>query len=76
VANDWGAGIAGMIDDTTEELKTVIGRMLWEEMWGSYCVEFGDGASRRWWDDRMVMEECARMGTTWDILVIEAIKEG
>lgn len=53
------------------QLKSIIGRMLWKEMWGSY-VE-GD---KWWWDDAAIVEECERMGTCWAGSIIEAVKEG
>jgi hypothetical protein len=68
-----GNGKAGSEVDrdeaTNEELKSVVGRMLWKEMWGSY-VE-GDW----WWDDESVVDECERMGTCWEYVIIEAVKE-
>jgi hypothetical protein len=54
-----------------EELKSLVGRMLWKEMWGSF-VE-GEGW---WWDDERVVEECKSRGTCWEYAVIEAVKEG
>jgi hypothetical protein len=56
---------------TRQELKSVVGRMLWKEMWGGY-VE----GEKWWWDDESVVEECERMGTCWDYAVIEGVKEG
>lgn len=58
-------------ETTTQELKSVVGRMLWKEMWGGY-VE----GEKWWWDDESVVEECERMGTCWEYAVIEAVKEG
>ncbi len=54
----------------SEELKSMVGRMLWKEMWGSF-VE-GD---EWWWDDKSVIEECERIGTCWEYTMIEAVKE-
>lgn len=56
---------------TRQELKSVVGRMLWKEMWGGY-VE----GEKWWWDDEDVIEECGRMGTCWEYAVIEGVKEG
>jgi hypothetical protein len=53
------------------QLKSVVGRMLWKEIWGGF-VE-GD---KWWWDDEDVVEECERMGTCWECSVIEAVKDG
>jgi len=52
-------------------LKSVVGRMLWKEMWGG-LVE-GD---KWWWDDEGVVEECESIRTCWGYAVIEAVKEG
>lgn len=59
------------VERTKMELKSVVGRMLWREMWGSYVQ--GDCW---WWEDDGVVEECERLGTVWEYAVIKAIKEG
>jgi hypothetical protein len=56
---------------TKQELKSVVGRMLWKELWGGY-VE----GEKWWWDDEGAVEECERMGTCWEYAVIEGVKEG
>ena len=65
----------GMDEDGGErvkqELKSVMGRMLWKEMWGSFVQ-----GEKWWWEDENVIEECERMGTVWEYAVIEAVKEG
>ncbi|KAG4429533.1 hypothetical protein IFR05_014982 [Cadophora sp. M221] len=58
-------------ENTKQELKSIVGRMLWKEMWGSYVQ--GD---KWWWEDERIVEECERMGTVWEYAVIEAVKEG
>lgn len=52
------------------ELKSVVGRMLWKEMWGAF-VE----ADRWWWEDDEIVEECVKLGTSWEWTVIEGVKE-
>lgn len=59
------------LENTKQELKSIVGRMLWKEMWGSYVQ--GD---KWWWEDERIVEECERMGTVWEYAVIEAVKEG
>ncbi|KAH7409443.1 hypothetical protein BKA64DRAFT_705208 [Cadophora sp. MPI-SDFR-AT-0126] len=59
------------VENTMQELKSIVGRMLWKEMWGSYVQ--GD---RWWWEDQSILEECERMGTVWEYAIIEAVKEG
>ncbi|TVY49783.1 hypothetical protein LCER1_G008132 [Lachnellula cervina] len=54
-----------------QELKSVVGRMLWKEIWGSYVQ-----ADRWWWEDTSIIEECEKMGTCWEYAVIQAVKEG
>ncbi|PQE03083.1 hypothetical protein CJF31_00002935 [Rutstroemia sp. NJR-2017a BVV2] len=53
------------------QLKSVMGRMLWKELWGGY-VEGG----KWWWNDAAIVEECERMGTSWAGSIVEAVKEG
>lgn len=64
-------GVVNGEEQVEWQLKSVMGRMLWKEMWGSY-VE-GD---KWWWDDAAIVEECERMGTCWAGSIIEAVKEG
>jgi hypothetical protein len=71
-----GRGAEGAAEETREQLRAVVGRMLWEECWGRFCVDVVGGGAARWWEDGEVMEECVGMGTTWEILVVEALKEG
>lgn len=52
-----------------QELKSVVGRMLWKEMWGPYVQ-----GEKWWWEDESVVDECERMGTVWEYAVIEAVK--
>lgn len=53
------------------ELKSVVGRMLWKEMWGSF-VE----GERWWWEVEEIVEECGLLGTRWEYAVIEGVREG
>ena len=69
VVSSYNRG-GGSDDDTREELRGVVGRRLWEETWGGLVEGRG-----RWWDDLEITEECVRMGTTWEYLIIEAVKE-
>ncbi|CZT50540.1 uncharacterized protein RSE6_11547 [Rhynchosporium secalis] len=58
-------------ESTKQELKSIVGRMLWKEIWGAYVQ--GD---KWWWEDARILEECERMGTMWEYAVIEAVKDG
>jgi hypothetical protein len=68
-------GVEGAAAGTREGLKAVVGMMLWEECWGGFCADGEGEDARRWWEDREVMEECVEMGTAWDILVVETLKD-
>ncbi|EAA28706.1 hypothetical protein GE21DRAFT_7082 [Neurospora crassa] len=52
-----------------EELRSVVGRMLWQEVWGKMVT--GDD---NWWDDPECVEECSRLGTFFEFSRIEAVK--
>ncbi|KAH7360390.1 hypothetical protein BKA65DRAFT_183757 [Rhexocercosporidium sp. MPI-PUGE-AT-0058] len=67
----YGNGNAEDMENTKQELKSIVGRMLWKEMWGTYVQ--GD---KWWWEEERIVEECERMGTVWEYAVIEAVKEG
>ncbi|KAK3350687.1 hypothetical protein B0H65DRAFT_586066 [Neurospora tetraspora] len=54
-----------------EELRSVVGRMLWQEVWGKMVT--GDD---NWWDDPECVEECSRLGTFFEFSHIEAVKLG
>lgn len=61
---------AGPEPDTMGELRTVVGRMLWREIWGSFV-----GADKWWWEVPAIVDECARRETFWELRVIAACKE-
>ncbi|KAL8398540.1 hypothetical protein RB596_005901 [Gaeumannomyces avenae] len=52
------------------ELRSVVGRMLWREVWGKYIT-----GSNWWWDDPLCVKECQEMGTHWIYEIIVGIKE-
>jgi hypothetical protein len=56
--------------DTREELKAVVGRMLWKEIWGGFIK-----GVKWWWEDEQIVEECTKMRTLWEYLIIEAVKQ-
>jgi hypothetical protein len=60
----------GAEERTKQELKSVVGRMLWKEMWGSYVQ-----TDKWWWEDEHIVEECERMQTCWEYAIIEAVKQ-
>lgn len=54
-----------------EELRCVMGRGVWKELWGGF-VEGG----KWWWDDVEILKECRALGTVWEGGVVEAVKSG
>lgn len=53
-----------------QELRTLVGRMLWMEVWGQFIE-----ADSWWWEDPAIVEECHHMRTTWEYSKIEAVKD-
>jgi hypothetical protein len=62
----------GVKDDRRyrSELRSIVGRMLWMEVWGSHI-----SADTWWFDDPEILEECNSLGTFWEYHIIEAVKE-
>ncbi|KAI3398660.1 hypothetical protein diail_8847 [Diaporthe ilicicola] len=71
-AGEEGRGGGGDDSDTAtiKELRAVVGRMLWREIWGPFV-----GADRWWWEEPEIVAECVRLETCWDYGVIAACKE-
>jgi hypothetical protein len=61
-----------MADDTVvkAQLRSMVGRMLWTEVWGAYV-----GASDWWWNDPDCVEECLAYNTHWEYSLIEAVRD-
>ncbi|KAM5349370.1 hypothetical protein ACJ41O_005875 [Fusarium nematophilum] len=56
-------------DDVKKELRNLVGRMLWLEVWKEYIV-----TDYWWWEDSEILEECNRLQTTWEWRLIKAHK--
>jgi hypothetical protein len=71
-AVDQGQEETGGDDENADvgELKALVGRMLWKEIWGGFAE-----AKRWWWEDREILDECKSFGTRWDCAVINAVKK-
>lgn len=69
--DDAGQEVPLRGDSVEQQLESVIGRMLWKEMWGPYV----QAAEKWWWEDESVMEECEKMRTCWEYAVIKAVKQ-
>ncbi|OAA66170.1 hypothetical protein ISF_04008 [Cordyceps fumosorosea ARSEF 2679] len=52
------------------ELRSLVGRMFWMEVWGPYVTP----GSTWWWDDPSCVEECLELGTFWEYHVIDSVK--
>ncbi|KAI1423753.1 hypothetical protein F5Y12DRAFT_716018 [Xylaria sp. FL1777] len=57
-------------EDVKTELRCLSNRLLWQEVWGGFVQ-----ASRWWWEDREIVQECIRLGTHWQCSHIIAVKE-
>lgn len=51
------------------ELRCLIARMLWQEIWGKYVH-----ADRWWWEEEEIVQECIEKGTYWQYSHIVAVK--
>ncbi|KAG8159544.1 hypothetical protein KVR01_010181 [Diaporthe batatas] len=63
-----GSGGSDMV--VMRELRTIIGQMLWRDVWGPFV-----GADRWWWEVPTIVDECLRMDTYWEYSVIAACRE-
>ncbi|ATY59453.1 hypothetical protein A9K55_003026 [Cordyceps militaris] len=52
------------------ELRSLVGRMFWMEVWGRYVTP----ASTWWWDDPECVAECLELGTFWEYHIIDSAK--
>ncbi|KAF4982035.1 hypothetical protein FZEAL_2285 [Fusarium zealandicum] len=52
------------------ELRSLVGRMLWMEVWGGYVT-----GEKWWWEDEGCVEECLELGTFWEYNMIEGVKD-
>ncbi|KAI1111758.1 hypothetical protein F5Y14DRAFT_464342 [Nemania sp. NC0429] len=56
-------------DDPKTELRCLVNRMLWQEVWGKFVT-----ASRWWWEEEEIVQECEALGTYWQYSHIIAVK--
>ncbi|KAK3997646.1 hypothetical protein QBC44DRAFT_364457 [Cladorrhinum sp. PSN332] len=52
------------------ELQSVVGRMLWQEVWGKAVR-----GNSWWWEDSECVSECIKHGTFFEYFLIEAVKQ-
>ncbi|KAK9442885.1 hypothetical protein VB005_03948 [Metarhizium brunneum] len=55
--------------ETRAELRSIVGRMLWREVWGEFVT-----SDTWWWEDPDCMRECLELGTFWEYYSIQAVK--
>jgi hypothetical protein len=67
---DNGHQSSDLEERITLEVRSTVGRLLWQETWGSFV-----NASGWWWDDPDCVEECERLGTYWEYSIVEAVKD-
>lgn len=53
-----------------KELGSMAGRLLWQEIWGSFVT-----GEQWWWDDAQIVEECIQMETCWEYCIVAACKQ-
>ncbi|OHW96659.1 hypothetical protein CSPAE12_04694 [Colletotrichum incanum] len=52
-----------------QELRSMVGRMLWREVWGQFIT-----ANQWWWEQPDIVAECEQLKTAWEYSIIEAVK--
>jgi hypothetical protein len=52
------------------EVRSIIGRLLWMEVWGNFVT-----GEKWWWEDEGCVNECLQLGTVWDYHIIEGVKQ-
>ncbi|KAH8127834.1 hypothetical protein FP744_10000882 [Trichoderma asperellum] len=59
-----------MENEAKAQVRSLVGRMLWVEVWGSYVT-----CNRWWWDDPECVAECLELGTLWEYHAVKGVKE-
>lgn len=55
--------------DVKTQLRCVANRLLWQEVWGRFVH-----ASRWWWEEEDIVQECVELRTQWQYSHIIAVK--
>lgn len=63
----------GATPTVDEELKMLVGRALWKDIWGSY-VDDVPNEPQWWWEDDEIVQECLQHQTAFDCGSIFAYK--
>lgn len=70
-----GNGDARSKDDAEDnalakkELRTTVGRMIWQEIWGPFVT-----GEKKWWDVPEIVDECIERQTHWEYKIIAACR--
>lgn len=74
---DYDSDMSARTKDSAEgeleikkELRSIAGRLLWQEIWGSFVT-----GEQWWWEDAKIVEECIEMETYWEYSIIAACKQ-
>lgn len=67
---DAAKGSVQMENEDKAQVRSLVGRMLWVEVWGSYVT-----CNRWWWDDPECVAECLELGTLWEYHAVKGVKE-
>ncbi|CEI65697.1 hypothetical protein FVEN_g12270 [Fusarium venenatum] len=51
------------------EVRSIVGRLLWMEVWGNFVT-----GEKWWWEDEGCVNECLQLGTVWDYHIIDGVK--
>ncbi|KAL7922130.1 hypothetical protein ACQKWADRAFT_327209 [Trichoderma austrokoningii] len=57
-------------NEAKAQVRSLIGRMLWVEVWGPYVT-----CNKWWWDDPECVAECLELGTLWEYHAVKGVKE-
>lgn len=71
--SDMSARTKDSAEDELEmkkELRSMAGRLLWKEIWGSFVT-----GEQWWWEDTEIVEECIERETYWVYSIITACKQ-
>ncbi|KAF1968661.1 hypothetical protein BU23DRAFT_558389 [Bimuria novae-zelandiae CBS 107.79] len=64
----------GTTNDVDAELKVLVGRALWKDIWGAYVEDIPD-EPRFWWEVDEIVDECLDRRTVFECGAIFAYKK-
>jgi hypothetical protein len=60
--------------DVNSELSTIVGRGLWQNVWGAFVEEVLE-KSNWWWEDQDIVQECLERQTVLECRVLFAYRK-